>query len=47
VRRLRWLREAAAAQREDEDASSADIFRDLRMRKSKHQLEPLFKGEWE
>lgn len=31
----------------DEDASSADIFRDLRLHKSKHPVEPLFEGRWE
>lgn len=30
-----------------EDLSSAEIFRDLRLRKSEHPLKPLSEGEWE
>lgn len=32
---------------EDEDARTADIFKDLKMEKSVHPLRPLFGGEWE
>lgn len=31
---------------EDEDASSAEIFSDLRLRKSDQPLKPLFEGDW-
>lgn len=31
---------------QDEDADSADIFRDLRLRKSEHPVAPLLGGEW-
>ena len=30
-----------------ESRSSADMFRDLRVKKSEHPLEPLFAGDWE
>jgi hypothetical protein len=32
---------------DEEDAASADIFRDLRLRKSEHPVRPLFEGRWE
>lgn len=32
---------------DEEDAASADIFRDLRLRKSEHPLRPLFQGQWQ
>lgn len=32
---------------EDEDAASADIFRDLRLKKSETPTRPLFEGEWQ
>ncbi len=31
---------------EEEDESSADILRDLRLDAKEHPLEPLFEGEW-
>lgn len=31
---------------DQETQDKADIFRDLRLRKSEHPIEPLFKGEW-
>lgn len=31
---------------DNETRDKADIFRDLRLHKSEHPLEPLFKGEW-
>ncbi|NLE87934.1 MAG: hypothetical protein GX607_16230 [Myxococcales bacterium] len=31
---------------QEENRSSADIFRDLRLRASKHPVEPLFEGRW-
>lgn len=31
---------------ENESRTSADIFRDLGLRKSEHPVEPLFEGEW-
>ncbi|RJP76936.1 MAG: hypothetical protein C4524_09310 [Candidatus Zixiibacteriota bacterium] len=34
-------------QPEEEDEHSAEIFRDLHLRKSEHPLKPLFQGEWE
>ncbi|HET8700227.1 MAG TPA: hypothetical protein VFL97_00970, partial [Nitrococcus sp.] len=30
-----------------ETHSTADIFKDLKLDKTEHPLEPLFKGEWE
>jgi hypothetical protein len=34
-------------QKENETATSADIFNDLKMERSVHPLKPLFKGEWQ
>lgn len=31
---------------QEEKESTAEIFKDLRLRKQEHPLEPLFKGEW-
>jgi hypothetical protein len=31
---------------EEETEASAEVFRDLRLRKSEQPLEPLFTGEW-
>ena len=31
---------------ENESEESADIFKQLKLRKSKHPVEPLFTGEW-
>jgi hypothetical protein len=36
-----------ALETEEEDAASADIFRDLRLRKSEHPIRPLFEGQWQ
>lgn len=33
-------------QPEDESRSSAEIFKDLRLRKSEHPVKPLFEGQW-
>ncbi|WP_303909535.1 hypothetical protein [Thiohalomonas denitrificans] len=32
---------------QDEDVNSAEMFSDLRIRKSRHPIEPLFEGRWE
>ncbi len=32
---------------EDESESSADVFKDLKLEREKHPVEPLFKGRWE